>query len=201
MNRQLQDIFSMFYNSNTAWKDNNSSGSSQECTKNLCSQLSGLFVKHNIKSMFDAGCNDGDWQNLWLDFVEYQGGDISPSVVARANKNFQKLKISLFDITSEIPPYADVLFLRHVTIHLSNQHKTSTIKNWLDSNIPWLLITHTNKNLIKNQDIEYGVPKLPFAETNWNLEPWNFPNSIDKIDDKYSVMALWHRSQFDKGIT
>ena len=198
MNLYLQKLFSNFYNALDTSRDNSTGASSIDGTKKLRDELLTLFKKYHIKKMFDAGCNDCEWSRT-LDFsdFEYQGGDISLSMVSRAWTKSPHLNVILHDITTDPIPDVDVLFIRDVTLHLNNQDRRLVIKNWIDSSVPWLLITQSSY-VSYNTDVIY-TNYFPASEVNWCIVPWNFPPPIDQIfefdTNQGRCMALWHRDQ------
>lgn len=194
MNNFLQRLFSNYYL--PKYTDNDVDGASSRAgTENLRNQMELLFKKYQIKSIFDAGCNDCNWMSLLSEYVEYHGGDISLGMVAQAWSDYPHLDISLHDVTTDPLPDVDLLFVRDVAIHLNNQDKKNLWENWINSNIPWILITHCKDSNINN-DIQYDTIKFPFSEVNWEIAPWNFPAPTD-VAHEYSpggrCMALWHR--------
>jgi hypothetical protein len=199
MNAELQKLFSINYSPDQT--DNVKSGaSSVNGTLTIRQHIENVLAKHNIKSIFDAGCNDCGWMSIIVDNTQvvYHGGDISLAMVAHVWKTRPKLDMQVHDATTDPFPPVDLLFVRDVSIHLNNVDKKKLWQNWLDSNIPWILITH-EPELDYNQDTDY-THGFPIAGANWLLEPWNFPQPIDQAWE-YKVggrcMALWHQSQFD----
>lgn len=171
-------------------------------TEILRKQLPELFKKYNINSMFDAGANDAAWQAVSLaNTILYSAGDRNPSMVKIAKTAHPHLNIIIHDITVDPLPQVDLLFVRDVAIHLNNQSKRDMINNWKSSNIPWLLTTQLNYAK-QNLDFEYDYRTLQFAEINWRLAPWNWPDPIASVVDTVPelpgndrVMGLWHRDQ------
>jgi hypothetical protein len=210
MNSHLQKIFTKLYS--PEYTANSESGaSSVQDTRDIRQSIENLFVQYNIKSMFDAGCNDCEWMSRLVGntHVAYQGGDISLAMVAHAWKTRPNLDVRLHDATSDPFPQVDLLFVRDVAIHLNNADKKKLWQNWLDSDIPWILITH-NKEInpdnkpptdafYSNKDIEYSQT-LPEAMANWELEPWCFPTPTEQIWEygmNGKCLALWHRTQVE----
>lgn len=171
--------------------------SSIKGTAYLVSQLPALFKKHNITSIFDAGANDSAWQKDTLTkLVKYSAGDHNPIMVELAKKS--NIDSIVHDVRIDPLPNVDALFIRDVAIHMNNYNKKLMIQNWLNSNVPWILMTHID-NIQENMDFEHADDKFPFAEINWKLSPWNFPEPVDFVVDlwpnSYRYLALWNRSQ------
>lgn len=198
MNLKLQRLFSLAYTPEQQAKEDRLA-SSLEWTQKLRDELPELYARHNIQSMFDAGCNDCSWASRLCQTIEYHGGEISLPMVASVWRNFPMLDVILHDITTDTIPKVDVLFVRDVTIHLNTADKIRVLHNWIDSGIPWLLITHDEYEK-ENRDFDYDKEHFPLGWVNWELNPWNFPPPTDQIyevdrDESGRCMALWHRNQ------
>lgn len=197
MNIFLQRLFSNYYHPLHVNNATNGASSVKDTTQ-LRSRIIDLFEHYKIKSIFDAGCNDCNWMSIVSQFVEYNGGDISLGLVANAWKDHPTLNVCLHDITTDPLPNVDLLFVRDVSIHLNNSDRSKLWNNWFRSQIPWILITH-NPEVFVNNDIEYTQQSFPFSPVNWNIDPWNFPAPMDKLDEYGpggKCLALWNRSQF-----
>jgi hypothetical protein len=200
MNLTLQQMFSQWY---TPDKLNNSTDGSSSVagTEKIRKEILELIQRHNIRSMFDAGCNDCGWMSLIVKHVDYCGGDISESLIRLVTTQYPELKVSVHDITTDAIPLVDLLFCRDVAIHLGNQDRKKFWQNWYNSNTPWILTTHI-QDCNENLDIGYHHDKFPWTPVNWEINPWNFPKPIETIDEygpNGRCLALWHHSQF-KGI-
>lgn len=178
-------------------------------TAHLCRQLPEIFNKHNIRSMFDAGANDAAWQARTLaHMVEYHAGERNAPIVAVAKKIFPDIDICVHDMTQDPFPKVDLLFVRDAAIHLNNFYKHCLLKNWLNSEIPWLMITQINDCRL-NTDQDQTPGQWYAADVNWHLEPWNFPPAREYVEDLHPeaidflgpnvpiqrFMCLWHRDQ------
>jgi hypothetical protein len=175
---------------------NDRGASSIPGTEILRSQLPELFKQYNIQSMFDAGCQDCEWAHLLSEFIEYHGGEIDPKLVEAAKSKHPGLDIVKFNILTDQFPRVDLLFVRDVTIHFSNNEKKMFLKNFKNSNISWLLITHLPNELI-NTDIVSDI-QIRTAITNWCLSPWNWPPpqaNVWEFGPNGRSMSLWHRDQ------
>jgi hypothetical protein len=196
VNKQIKKLFERYYRPELAPSVEQRGSSSVQGTQQLRNQLPGLFKKHSITSMFDAGCNDCSWAYLIPD-IEYHGGEISEPVVRSTNQLRPELDIVLHDVTSDPLPCVSVLFVRDVAIHLCDTDRQKLIANWLKSKIPWILITHS-PNICRNDHIVYDIDHFPMAEVNWQILPWNFPEPVDiawEFSPGGRCMALWHQDQ------
>lgn len=170
--------------------------SSLEGTKTLVKDLVGIFNKYQIKSIFDAGARNAHWQHQTIaKHVKYSAGDIDLYCVKHAKYIDPDLDIFEFDITKDIFPDVDMLLVRDVTIHLDTTDKQKFFNQWLNSNVPYLLISHAPYEK-QNLEIDYNSGIFPFASVNWLLPPWNWPSPIDSIPDCGRTLSLWHQTQF-----
>jgi hypothetical protein len=205
MNLYLQKLFSTKYSPDQT-ENSESGASSIEGTKDIRQGLENLFVQYNIKSIFDSGCNDCGWMSRVIDNIQvvYHGGDISLAMVAHVWRTRPELDVQVHDATSDPFLQVDLLLVRDVAIHLNNTDKKKLWKNWLDSNTPWILITHSpHYDQDNNRDFEYKNDD-PFifinTNVNWQVSPWCFPAPIDQIweyNPDGKCLALWHRTQIE----
>jgi hypothetical protein len=195
MNNELMKLMTVNFNPTQQEAELNRGGSSHQHLSKLIAELLPLFEKHNIQSMFDAGCNDCRIGIAISPPIIYYGGDISAAMVADSWQKRPHFDIRLHDVTTDPLPKVDLLFVKDVTIHLNNVDKKNIIKNWLSSGIPWLMVTHDEFEDNLDFDYEDG---FPFAFVNWETNPWNFPKPIDVVYEVLSsgrCMALWHKDQ------
>lgn len=182
-------------------------GSSMWYTVEIRKHLIPFLNKYGFRSMLDAPCGDFGWMSQ-LEFPSgfiYTGGDICDNLVARNSSMFPQHKFLHLDITEDPLPEADLIFCRDCLFHLPSLYKIKFLKNFAKSSIPFILTSHHPKITHNVEQREMGNV---FQAINWNLEPWNFPDSIDEIydygDEKddwrfslspYRVMKLWSQDQ------
>ena len=108
----------------------------------------GEWIKfYNISSVMDVPCGDANWQRFipGISDISYRGFDISPHVVHRARqKNPDFMKFGILDITSNIPPRADLVLMRDVIQHLPLKLGQQAIQNVLLSGAKWLAVSSYN---------------------------------------------------------
>lgn len=197
MNYSLMKRMSVWFNPVQQSKDVSRYGSDPAVCQPLITKIIQLRDQYNIRSMFDAGCNDCSWIMPLTGVFEYKGGDISAAMVADIWSSRPNMDVSLHDATTDPFPPVDMLFVKEVTIHLNNEDKRKLIKNWLDSGIPWILITHDD-DYQANEDVDYDQVNFPVVLVNWTLAPWNFPppkKMLYMFSGPGRGMALWHRDQ------
>jgi len=200
MNNNLADIFSEAYQIEYLLPELGTiagPGSTMQGTDYLRKNLPAFFKKHNITSIFDAGCCDCHWMSTLVENFKYQGGDISRNIVEHLQKHNPTLDIIWHDVTTDPLPAVDLLFVRDVAIHLIEEDKQRLISNWLSSGIPWILTTQDDR--IENIDFKYNFSEFPESQVNWRVSPWNFPEPTDVLLESEQgnnrKLALWHRTQ------
>lgn len=184
-----------FINSGADFPDDRGA-SSIPGTEILRSQLPKLFEQHNIQSLFDAGCQDCEWAHLLSKFVEYHGGEINPDLLQAAKSKHPDLDVVKFNMLTDQFPHVDLLFVRDVTIHFSDVEKKTFLKNFKNSSIPWLLITHLPNESVNTDIVSDMLIRTAF--TNWCLSPWNWPAPQAmawEVGPNGRSMSLWHRDQ------
>jgi hypothetical protein len=196
MNNDLMKLMSVLFTPQQQALENTRGGSDWTYIPKLIAELLILFKKYNIQSMFDAGCNDCRIGTAISPPITYSGGDISAAMVADSWAHRSQFDIKLHDATTDPLPGVDLLFVKDVTIHLTNRDRRKIIDNWISSDIPWIMITHDEFET-DNKDFDYA-DGFPMSQVNWTLPPWNFPPPtacVYEILDQGRCMALWHCSQ------
>ncbi len=203
-----KDIFTKIYFSNE-WCGETPSGpgSSIQYTENLRAQLPIIFKKYNIKTIFDAPCGDLNWMKLILaqnSEINYIGADIVEEIVKRNTEQYSKNNINFveLDIIKDPLPQADLMICRDCLFHLSVSDVQKFIKNFIKSNISYLLTTcHFDVDVI-NADISPGS----FTFLNLMEPPYNFSKlPLYTIDDWIEPwpkrrMHLWGRDQIQSSL-
>lgn len=194
-----QLIFSQHYKTNF-WGDQESRsgpGSTLAYTKNVRQILPELLSGLDVKVMLDAPCGDFNWMKE-VEFsagTKYIGCDIVPEMIEDlkikyGNKNRE---FNVLDIVGGTIPYADLWLCRDVLFHLDNDDVLHVLKNFIDSDIPWILTsTHIEGN--NKRDIQSG----DFRLLNLEAAPFNLPKAERYISDyipgfPVRHLGLWHR--------
>jgi hypothetical protein len=202
-------IFSEIYKNNLWNSDESRSGEGSELaqTQNLIRSLPDVFEKFQIKSFIDAPCGDFNWMKhvpLKAD-IHYTGLDIVPDLIkdTQAKYGNDQYRFAVADITKDRLPKADLLFCRDCLFHLSYKDISSFFKNFLESEIPYLLTTtHYNKDQFINSDIRTGS----FRSIDLFSAPFNLPkNVLYRIEDftppaREREMCLWDRKQIQDAL-
>jgi hypothetical protein len=154
-------------------------------TENIRRELPRIFAQYEVKRLFDAPCGDLNWMKLVLEEtkVDYAGGDVVSEVVelARRNSPNPAYQFSVFDITSDRFPAADLWLCRDVLFHLSFSNIWKALENFSRSGVTMMLVTtHTDEEVV-NRDIWTG----DFRLLDLFKPPFSLPRSIvlDRFPD------------------
>ena len=206
MDTKVQEAFSLWAlnGKDNLGDDFNGPGSTDWYTRPLRSALPAFLERHQITSMLDAPCGDGSWMSQ-VEFPEgfvYLGAEIHPDMVERNNLIYPRKFVTL-DITDDLLPDMDLIFVRDCLFHFSDVLILRFFVNLLRTNFKWLL-TSTHPRTQANRDQgEFGNI---FTPLNLQLPPWNFTEPIDTIEDydesdpnfegyPYRNMSLWSKEQ------
>jgi SAM-dependent methyltransferase len=164
MEAKFSDIYQ-----HRGWYKGSGSGSLPENTVAYRNLLSNLIIQDDIKTVVDLGC--GDWQFSKLlnwGTVKYTGVDVVPSVIEKNSKlygdknNVTFVLSDIFDF--EIPPGTDLVIIKDVLQHWSNEH----IQSFLRSSNNWRYMLATNT--IESYDItDPDNPVLLAEEINHDI--------------------------------
>lgn len=204
-----QERFTRIYE-RSYWQGSHSpsgSGSSNEYTANLRSQLPKLFSRFSIESVLDAPCGDFNWMRdvVSTTSINYIGGDIVEPLIEQLNEvdASDTVRFLHLDITTDPLPQADIMICRDCLFHLSYADTKATLENFVSSGIPYLLTTtHTNGGAFQNRDIETG----DYRRIDLRSEPYNFPQEPLAIiedwvpPDPERTMCLWTRDQISAAL-
>ena len=211
--KSIDERFAKIYSTNY-WSDNESksgSGSSFKSTENIRLHLPIIIKKFNIKNIFDAPCGDFNWMRYVLRNLEinYLGADIVEDIISFNKKEYEnnKIKFNKLDIRIDKLPKADLMILRDCLFHFSYEDIKLFFKNFLSSEIKYILITsHLNSEYkFENRDITTGDYRLIDIFT----EPFSFEkNYIYTFDDRdqleiknFKQMYLFSRLKIEKNLT
>jgi hypothetical protein len=160
-------------------------GSRMAQTESIRRELPRIIAKYDVKRLFDAPCGDLNWIKSVLvqTEVEYAGGDIVPEVVELARRNSPKsdYQFSVFDITSDPFPAADLWLCRDVLFHLSYANIWKALENFSRSAVRMMLVTTHTDEAVTNRDIWTG----DFRLLDLFKPPFSIPLSIvlDRFPD------------------
>ena len=196
-----EEIFKNIYLKNK-WKDKDSfsgTGSNFEQTKNIKIGLSNFIKNKKIESILDLPCGDFYWmKELDLEKISYIGADIVPDLIYKNSQLYSKENISfeILDITKDPLPCSDIIFCRDCLVHLSFADIFKSLKNIKKSSFKFLITTN-----FLNREINEDIATGSWRTINFYKSPFNFPKSIDDINEKCSeagnqyqdkVLSIWN---------
>tara|TARA_R110000824_G_scaffold311559_1_gene498661 strand:- start:425 stop:1072 length:648 start_codon:yes stop_codon:yes gene_type:complete len=134
---------------NNEWKSGESksgNGSELQYTNTLQKELLFLCEKYKIKTILDIPCGDYNWmQSTKLNDIEYIGADIVESMIENNRKRYPDVKFELLDITKDVLPIVDLVFVRDCLGHLSDDNIFKALGNLQKSGSRYLLSTSFTK--------------------------------------------------------
>lgn len=196
----MTDIFNNIYN-NKNWGYANGEtlsggGSTIDVNKYRIKFLANFINKKNITHIYDI-CGDCNWQHKILDLVnnkniKYFGFDISDvalNLAREKNKNrknmeFSKTPINLSEYIFQFIENNDtsLIIIKEVIQHLPLELGMQMLKNIKKSGFKYIAITNHDK-VQHNVSINYNTNIGGFYPNNMFLEPFNFVNPIDDVND------------------
>jgi len=200
----MASIFQHYFKANS-WGSSESlsgEGSTIAYTENIRKELPVLVEQFNVRSILDAPCGDYNWFGLiqWRSPMTYIGGDIVKPLIDRNISLFEgpATTFKTVNICVDVLPSADLWLCRDCLFHLSNRDIVLAIKNFLKSDIRYLLTT-THTTCTANKDIPTGS----FRSLNLQLPPFSFCEPIAQIADwiegfPVRYLALWDRETLEK---
>jgi hypothetical protein len=199
---KMNDLWTRWYEQKGLKNVESRSGdtSTLRSTTNLRKELPRLLHKFDVGTLFDAPCGDMNWMRAVLKDVEinYIGGDIVAPMMEQLKSDpelSQRAKFVTLDLTRDPFPSADLMLARDFLFHLSFEHTLAFLRNFVSSNIRYLLTTsHINEGTFENRDITTGQ----FRRIDLFEPPYNFPRDtldqiLDGMNDRY--LYLWTRAQ------
>lgn len=195
-------VFDEIYQQNYWGSEESRSGVGSEslATSGYASRLLKLLTHYDLRRVFDAPCGDLNWMVhvIRRGQLQYIGGDISSAVIEDASRTYPDVDLRVFDIISSSFPDADVWHCRDCLFHLPFESIRKTIENYLDSSIPYAMLTsHRSWLLHKNLDVDFGGFRLLDLER----APLDFPAPVARVRD-FAIgrdfpryVGLWRRDQ------
>jgi len=179
-------------------------GSTLTQTSEILKNLPDLFENYKIKSLLDIPCGDFNWmKELKNDSIKYTGADIVDELIDNhiaLHSGYGKFLV--LDICTSSLPEADLILCRDCLVHLSFSKIFEAIKNIINSNAKYLLMTHFPKYR-RNFNTVTGT----WRALNFQKKPFNFPEPLEIISEnpcyrtgKYSdkSLALWSIKELKK---
>jgi hypothetical protein len=204
--RSREGAFTAIYGENGWGSTESRSGHGSTCTNTgpIRKSLERLLLKMRVREFLDAPCGDFNWmKHVRLpDDTHYMGGDIVPPLIEQLQRDHggRKYSFAQIDIARDPLPKADLWLCRDVLIHLSNDDAHAIFRNFVRSDIKFILTT-THFFPESNFDINAGG----FRFINLLLPPFDLPAPIKIFYDFVApepprFMGLWSREQVRSAI-
>lgn len=179
-------IFEMVYERNLWGSQESLSGNGSQLVSTLAVRegLPAFLDKYRIRSIVDAPCGDFYWmKEIGIDLLldRYYGVDIVAPMISKLQETFGSDKIHFLslDLVTQPPPKADLIFCRHLLIHLTLADCEAVLNNFRASGSRYLLIT-TTPNVITNAENFYTGTYRPI---NLEIPPFSLGEPIDALND------------------
>lgn len=182
-------------------------GSTLGYTSIIRNNLAPLLTKYKICSILDLPCGDLNWmKEIDLGSIKYIGGDVVLGLIDRNKRVFTNRSFLHIDITEDKLPQVDLLLCRDCLFHFIKADKIRSLSNFVNSDIKYILMSHYP---LCNNNID-TTHTGDFKEINWTIDPFNFEDPIDIINDsdgensgRFSprVMALFTRDQIKDNLS
>lgn len=158
-------------------------GSTLRYTEHIRKWIPVLIKNLGVISILDAPCGDFNWfKEVKLEEgIKYIGGDIVDELVKELRGNYREetRRFIVLDVVSDELPDVDMWICRDLVFHLPSSDVFKLLRNFINSNIKYLLITsHGTKN-ISNKEILIGGFRL----TNLLDSPFSLPEPDARIKD------------------
>jgi hypothetical protein len=174
-------------------------GSTLAYTKPMRKSLAKYLKTLNVRVFLDAPCGDFNWmRHVSLpQGTSYVGGDIVDPLINELQRLHGGPKHSFcrIDIVQGPLPKADLWLCRDVLFHLPNEDIATVLKNFVNSDISYLLTT-TYTFPKRNEDVRPGG----FRFINLQSSPFLLPRPLLQIADFVApepprYLGLWSHDQ------
>ena len=166
-------------------------GSELSQTEIIRREIPKLLEKLGVWTLIDAPCGDCNWIKLiWPQINKYVGVDIVEDLIASNAKSYGSLFTSRYngdsirflksDIVEDRFPegLGELLLCRDCLVHLSFESAERVLRNFANSDIPFLLTTTFSNH--SNSDFPDGTNWYPI---NLTLQPFNLPQPAILINE------------------
>lgn len=185
---ELKKIFTNIYNK-SIWNGKESKsgkGSDLENTKTVIEEIVSLVKDRDIKYITDCACGDFNWMKevlKKLPEVHYLGYDIVEPLIENNDKLYgnDRTYFQCVDITSNPLPKSDLIICRDCLVHLSFDNIKKFIKNFVESESRYLLVTSFTGGFRVNKD--YEEYERMWRTISFHREPFNYPEPLETISE------------------
>lgn len=161
-------------------------GSTNMQTVYLQFELPLLFQRLGVESILDVPCGDFNWMRRVLERhslpISYHGADIVEELVAKNVEQYgsEGVSFSCLDAAKDELPYADLVFVRDLLVHLPDEMIFKVLANIKNSGAKYVAMTHFGWYHVPNDSIQ-KVFRGNWRKLNMRMEPFNLPAPIDTI--------------------
>ena len=186
--KPLKDRFGEIYQKNFWGSSESGSGEGSEIsyTVKLRGWLTTAIPGYAIENILDAACGDFNWMRLVVPKVnvDYLGIDIVEKVINDNKKKYEndRVQFEVKNICEDKLPACDLLLVRDVLFHFSNDEINKFLKNIAEVEYEYLLVsTHMVNEGFRNIDIVTG----DFRLIDLFKEPFNFDQKtvLERVED------------------
>ena len=140
--------------------------------------LAYVVETYKVRSMVDIPCGDFNWMPGFLANhpVDYRGFDIVPALVEKNRTDNPGHSFEVLDVTSQVPPAADLIFCKDLFNHLSLPDVAQALANMKASGSRYLLASnnfgHQNAELSgehggETRHLDITAPPFNWTQTLW----------------------------------
>ncbi|MGA8596434.1 MAG: class I SAM-dependent methyltransferase [Bryobacteraceae bacterium] len=171
-------------------------GSTLAYTTTLRRHLTKLLVGLDVKTLLDAPCGDFNWMSHvpFPKGMHYIGADIVPDLIAALTAKYGNKPnhdFRVIDVAHEPLPSADLWLCRDLLAHLRHADGLGVIRNFVASDIPYLLMK-TYDFVAVNSDARPGgfryvnLRRPPFRLGRPRIRIWDF-----MVPNPPGYLGLW----------
>jgi SAM-dependent methyltransferase len=158
----MKDVFEKIYNENL-WANAESvsgAGSTMEATEAVRNYLPDIVRDYGVKTMLDIPCGDFNWFRDVLPKLKqlgmyYIGADIVPDLIEKNKQRYPEAHFEIADITTSRLQQVDMVLVRDLFGHLSNEQVQMALANLRSSKSRYLLATTFPQEAVDG-DLETG---------------------------------------------
>lgn len=177
LDKPAVDVFGAIYRDNIWGNPESRSGwgstlTGSNGTERIREELAQLMSEFRIASIVDVPCGDFNWfRTVDLGRAHYLGVDIVPEIIERNKMKYGSAHIQFEqgDLSAWIPPAADLIIVRDLLIHLTNEQARQCLRNVTRSKAKYLLVSNyddvrRNGNTFTGGLRLYNLQRAPFTE-------------------------------------
>ena len=167
----------------------------------IIERIKNKYNKSTVR-MLDVPCGDFTWMSEFLSKrsdVIYTGMDIVPDLVEKHKKQYEnatsRMSFICQDIASRpLDAQYDLIFSRHMMMHLMNADALKALKHISDNNVGYVLMT-TN-HISENSELIRNYKRDVHRVQNFELPPYSLipplcEETEKPVDINMGEMALW----------